>query len=205
MTESTHVANYMLESILRDLNFLKENNFLPAQTFRDVVSILPSRIESTTPETNHSKPPLPIRKSTNSSNGNLVASAAPIAQPRSITNEYPKLPVRKTNEWQQPSPTTSSAQLLPPTMIAPAAATTATNNITRNILHTATPEPAPPAYTQKPTTGPEPLATAEALYDYQGEDPSTDLSFKQGNIIEVTEYGMSTAFIKKTIFKSGEI
>jgi hypothetical protein len=49
----------------------------------------------------------------------------------------------------------------------------------------------PPAYTQKPIE-PTSLATAEALYDYHGEDPATDLSFKQGDIIEVTEYGMQS-------------
>jgi hypothetical protein len=183
MTESTHVANYILESILRDLSYLKDNNFLPTQMYRDVVSILPSRIESTS----ESKPPLPVRKSTNSS----ISVAVPIPQPRSSPNtSYPQLPVRKTNDWQQSSPAIATAAIpapapaqLHPPIIMPANNT----NITKNILQTASPEPAPPAYTQKEK---EPLATAEALYDYHGEDPSTDLSFKQGNIIEVTEYGI---------------
>jgi hypothetical protein len=41
-------------------------------------------------------------------------------------------------------------------------------------------EPIPPAYS---------LTSAEALYDYQGQDHE-DLSFRKGDIIEVTEFGM---------------
>lgn len=167
MTEGSanHVANYMLESILKDLAFLKDNSFIPQQTYREVVAILPSRIIENT----DSKPPLPTRKSTNTSTNNTI----PIPQPREMSPSFPKLPVRRSNnDWQQPSPKQVVAT-------------------TRNILHS---EPekvtaAPPAYSQKPIE-PTSLVTAEALYDYHGEDPSTDLSFKQGNIIEVTEYGM---------------
>jgi hypothetical protein len=176
---ATHVANYMLESILKDLSFLKENNFLPQQTYRDVVAILPSRI--TTPTNAETiKPPLPTRKSTNGSNHNLTA---PVPQPREMSNNatFPKLPTRRTPEWQAPSPPPTQQQQ--PVMVMP--------TVTKNILHSE-PEkstPPPPAYTQKPNNESSSLATAEALYDYHGEDPSTDLSFKQGDIIEVTEYG----------------
>lgn len=173
---ATHVANYMLESILKDLSFLKENNFLPQQTYRDVIAILPSRITVAPTTTDTAKPPLPTRKSTNSSSHNL---AAPVPQPREMSNSstFPKLPTRRTPEWQTPSPPVQ------PVMVMPSA--------TKNILHSE-PEksaPPPPAYTQKPNNEPPSLATAEALYDYHGEDPSTDLSFKQGDIIEVAEYG----------------
>jgi hypothetical protein len=30
---------------------------------------------------------------------------------------------------------------------------------------------------------------AEAIYDYAGEDPNTDLSFRKGDMIEVIEHG----------------
>lgn len=166
MTDATFVANHLLESILRDLSFLKENKFIPNQAYNDVVSILPSRIQEptitipsppiTAPATimiEAVKPPLPTRKSTRES---------PVPASRDVSS-FPKLPTRRTNDWQQ--------QTAEPEKI------------------TASP-PAPPAYTQKPAI-PESnvLTSAEALYDYHGEDPSTDLSFKQGNIIEVTEYG----------------
>jgi hypothetical protein len=172
---AAHVANYMLESILKDLSFLKENNFLPHQAYRDVVAILPSRITTTTTDT--IRPPLPTRKSTNST------LTAPVPQPRELSNSttFPKLPTRRTPEWKAPSPPQQQHQQ--PVMVMP--------SITKNILHSE-PEkstPPPPAYTQKPNNEPPSLATAEALYDYHGEDPSTDLSFKQGDIIEVTEYG----------------
>ncbi|KAG2232989.1 hypothetical protein BDF21DRAFT_459179 [Thamnidium elegans] len=173
MTEGTanHVANHMLESILRDLSFLKDNNFIPNQTYKDVVNILPSRIQETTTITTtapvaaasiieSSKPPLPTRKST---------MTPPKANSRELVASFPKLPVRRTttNDWQQPIQPVAMVQQQPePEKVAPAAP--------------------PPAYTQKPAA--ESLITVEALYDYQGEDPSTDLSFKQGNIIEVTEY-----------------
>lgn len=159
MTDATHVANYMLESILRDLSFLKDNNFIPNQAYKDVVNILPNRIQetSTTTMIEAVRPPLPIRKSTRES---LVPASREVSS-------FPKLPTRRTNDWQ-------------PQIILPSEPEKAT-----------APSPvAPPAYTQKPNADNNSLITAEALYDYHGEDPSTDLSFKQGNIIEVTEYGM---------------
>ncbi|KAI9357420.1 SH3 domain-containing protein [Pilaira anomala] len=176
MTEANHVANHMLESILRDLSFLKENNFLPAQTYKDVVNILPSRIQETINTTATAtatatavepiaRPPLPTRK---------VTMTPPKNNSRELVASFPKLPARRTNDWQPtstPTPPPPSQQLA--------------------ITHpepekTTTPPPPPPAYTQKPAI--ESLMTVEALYDYHGEDPTTDLSFKQGNIIEVTEY-----------------
>lgn len=180
-----NVANHVLESILKDLSFLKENNFLANQTYRDVVAMLPNRISSHNGNPiDTSKPPLPTRKSTNSTN-NITP---PVIQPREMPS-FPKLPVRRTPDWQSPQQNASQHQAPQQLvgMVMP--------SMTKNILHTE-PEksspPPPPAYTQKPSTEPPSLATAEALYDYQGEDPTTDLSFKQGDIIEVTEYGMST-------------
>lgn len=46
--------------------------------------------------------------------------------------------------------------------------------------------PSPPSYNN---AAPNTLATAEALYDFNGPNPQ-DLSFRQGEIIQVTEYGM---------------
>ncbi|KAG2200435.1 hypothetical protein INT46_002068 [Mucor plumbeus] len=176
-----NVANHVLESILKDLSFLKENNFLPNQTYRDVVAMLPNRISNHNSNTiDTSKPPLPTRKSTNSTN-NITP---PVIQPREMPS-FPKLPVRRTPDWQSPQQNASQHQA-PQQMVG-----MVMPSITKNILHSE-PEksfpPPPPAYTQKPSTEPPALATAEALYDYKGEDPTTDLSFKQGDIIEVTEY-----------------
>jgi len=181
-----NVANHVLESILKDLSFLKENNFLPHQTYRDVVAMLPNRISSPSNTADTSKPPLPTRKSTSSTTNSITP---PVAQPREMPS-FPKLPVRRTPDWQStPSQQHQAPQQLVG-MVMP--------SVTKNILHSE-PEkstPPPPAYTQKPTTEPPSLATAEALYDYKGEDPSTDLSFRQGDIIEVTEYGMFAPILK---------
>lgn len=176
MTEgsASHVANYVLESILKDLAFLKENNYIPNQTYKDVVSILPTRIESTTEATaTINKPPLPTRKATTSTSS-PKSNSIPTPQPREIvSSSFPKLPTRRNNDW-------------PPQ-------NTANTTTTKNILHSEpeklTAAAPPPAYSQRQSETTS-LLTVEALYDYNGEDPSTDLSFKQGNIIEVTEYGM---------------
>lgn len=42
--------------------------------------------------------------------------------------------------------------------------------------------PPPPAYNDGNNLG-----TAEALYDYNGENPNSDLSFRRGDIIQLTE------------------
>ncbi|CEP14030.1 hypothetical protein [Parasitella parasitica] len=172
-----NIANHVLESILKDLSFLKENNFLANQTYRDVVAMLPSRISTQINAVDTSRPPLPTRKSTSSTTNNITP---PIVQPREMPS-FPKLPARRTPDWQ-PTQSTHQGPQQVVGMVMP--------SVTKNILHSE-PEktaPPPPAYTQKPTMEPPSLATAEALYDYKGEDPSTDLSFKQGDIIEVTEY-----------------
>jgi hypothetical protein len=175
------VANHVLDSILKDLAFLKDNSYLPEHTYRDVLATLPTRLTNNYNTTNNidynnnnnvAKPPLPIRKSTSSS------VSFPVPAPREASPSFPKLPTRRTNEWNSPAPA--------PAVVAPVAAAAAAAAQEKAILHTEPQKvPPPPAYT--PTTS---LATAEALYDYAGEDPETDLSFKQGDVIEVTEYGI---------------
>ncbi|KAI9283230.1 hypothetical protein BY458DRAFT_495841 [Sporodiniella umbellata] len=147
------VANHVLESVLRDLSFLKDHQFLNTQTYQEVISLLPTQISAV----DHSalRPPLPIRKSNSSSTQSVVNGAS-----REMTSALPKLPVRRTQEWSpQPKPRTPEPEKMS--------------------------SPSPPAYVEQTPTC---LVTAEALYDYRGEDPATDLSFKQGDIIEVTEY-----------------
>ncbi|KAI8971076.1 hypothetical protein BDB01DRAFT_845282 [Pilobolus umbonatus] len=159
--DSVHAANYILESILKDLNYLKDNKFLSQQVYKEVVSTLPSRITHTVTD----NPPLPTRKS-------ATPNTPPVPQPREVVS-FPKLPVRRNNDWQPPQTTKTPSPALS----------------NRTIMQ-AEPEKsaiAPPAYTQKPVDT-NSLITVEALYDYNGEDTNTDLSFKQGNIIEVTEY-----------------
>ncbi|ORE05632.1 SH3-domain-containing protein, partial [Rhizopus microsporus var. microsporus] len=156
-------ANYILESIIRDLGFLKDNNFLPHQTYQEVVALLPnhiSAVDDTVP-----RPPLPLRKS----NSNTTTHQLTPPQPREVSNG-PKLPVRRTNDWSpqpiaMPLPVVNARQLEP------------------EKVHTT---PPPPAYAEQNNSNV--IATAEALYDYHGDDPTTDLSFKQGDIIEVIEY-----------------
>lgn len=53
--------------------------------------------------------------------------------------------------------------------------------------------PSPPSYDN---AAPKSLATAEALYDFNGPNPQ-DLSFRQGEIIQVTEYGMLNYHVLK--------
>ncbi|KAG1504599.1 hypothetical protein G6F54_000895 [Rhizopus delemar] len=162
MEESNvHIANHILESVIKDLSFLKDNNFLNIQTYQEVISLLPAHLSAEN-NSNVPRPPLPIRKSTSSTTN----------QSREvINNSLPKLPVRRTNDWSQqpiklPSPVINPRQPEPEKVIA---------------VPTTAP---PPAYTENNSS----IATVEALYDYNGEDPTTDLSFKQGDIIEVTEY-----------------
>lgn len=174
------LANYMLASIQKDLVFLRDNRFLNDKTYNDIVALLPSQVQSAAPapavttstSTTH-KPPLPTRKS-----AGVSPRLAPAAAPRE--NSIPKLPARRSNnvssqETPKPAPRSQPVpapvvHVLPPKQAAAAPQP---------------PPPPPPAYTPEP----EPLAIAEALYDYNGDDPSTDLSFRQGDIIKVTEYG----------------
>ncbi|KAI8365113.1 hypothetical protein BD560DRAFT_402159 [Blakeslea trispora] len=161
-----HIANHVLASILQDLSFLKDNSFIEQKTYNDVVALLPSRIQPQPQQPQQpqqplsERPPLPTRKSINASTPTL-----PISQPRDL----PKLPTRRTPDWQNGQ----SQQM--------------NKTIHSEPEKTASPPPPPPAYAQAVQQDTI-LTTAEALYDYHGEDPSTDLSFKQGDIIEVIEY-----------------
>jgi hypothetical protein len=158
-------ANYILESIIRDLGFLKDNNFLPHQAYQEVIALLPNHISAvndTVP-----RPPLPLRKS----NSNTTTYQLTPPQQREVSSG-PKLPVRRTNDWSpqpiaMPLPVVNARQPEP------------------EKIHS-TPPP-PPAYAEQNNSNA--IATAEALYDNHGDDPTTDLSFKQGDIIEVIEYG----------------
>ena len=160
------------------------------------------------------KPPLPTRKS---AGGPLpTAGHPPVPAPRSLStidnnsnNNMPKLPARRsTNEQQhqqhlptpaprpQPSPRPSprlnnAVNVMPmPAVVPVAAPAPAPTPVVRqhHPIPAAEPSPAapPPAYS---TTTSSSLATVEAIYDYEGDDPKTDLSFRCGDVIQVTEYG----------------
>ncbi|KAI8379489.1 SH3 domain-containing protein [Radiomyces spectabilis] len=175
------LANHMLASIQKDLATLKENQFLNAQTYNEICGLLPSQF---TDSQQHIRPPLPSRKS----------GASPSPQPRELPS-FPKLPARRqtqqTPSWQpsQPAPSPSSYSSHPPPALSPP------SQQPTPTLRTATPsfpkaQPAseaspPPSYA---AVEPASIATAEALYDYVGDEPSTDLSFRKGDIIQVTEY-----------------
>ncbi|KAG2227716.1 hypothetical protein INT45_004758 [Circinella minor] len=159
------------------------------------------------------KPPLPTRKS---AGGPLpTAGHPPVPAPRSLStadnnnNTMPKLPTRRsTNEQQQqqqqqhlpapaprpqpsprPSPRLNNAvNVMPMPAPAPAPAPAPTPVVRQHHpIPAAEPSPAapPPAYS---TTTSSSLATVEAIYDYEGDDPKTDLSFHCGDVIQVTEY-----------------
>lgn len=59
---------------------------------------------------------------------------------------------------------------------------------------TNTPLPPPPSYNSSENK----LGTAEALYDYTGDNMNTDLSFRRGDIIQLTELGKVTCFINNS-------
>ncbi|KAF7731464.1 hypothetical protein EC973_000272 [Apophysomyces ossiformis] len=168
------MANYILANIQKDLGFLKDRQFLNAQVYNDIVALLPARVAQERNET-IPRPPLPTRKSATPS-----PMQQPIPQPREPS--FPKLPVRRTpSSMDQPNPPPAVA--VPVTM--PVAAPSPLNQ--HQPATEATPPPPPPAYSP-PSQPANTIATAEALYDYKGDDPSTDLSFRQGDVIYVTEY-----------------
>ncbi|KAI8966926.1 hypothetical protein BDF20DRAFT_349866 [Mycotypha africana] len=204
--ESTlKVANHVLASILNDLSFLKDNNFLSHQTYNEVLAVLPKRISPQ--QTDHfqqrqkastleARPPLPIRKSTSTTTTKSVSSPQ-------TSMPVPQLPTRRStvamsipnNHNRDSMVTTAAAANSAHHHVGqPLAHTTAGTPVTaepKEHQATSLPSPAPPAYTQSPvgvSDTNESLATAEALYNYQGEDPATDLSFNQGDVIEVIEY-----------------
>lgn len=229
------LANYMLSSIRKDLEFLKSNQYVNAQTCDEVLSLLPTQVEN-----GSKRPPLPTRKSGTVSSPHLSpATATATATPapklparRSATDNTtntpppkpsprmtpPTPPQQQQQQQQRPIPAARSpsgaVQVMPsipkqqqppepvarkmpiatPVAAAAAAATTAA------VVSDAQPEPTPPpAYTPTASSS---IATAEAIYGYDGDDPSTDLSFRQGDIIQVTEYGM---YIYRGIYMSNRM
>lgn len=208
----TILANYMLSSIRKDLEFLKNNQYVNAHTCDEVLSLLPTQVEN-----GSKRPPLPTRKSSTISSPHLSPATAV-----STATPAPKLPARRSatdntpppkpsprmtpatppqQQQQRPIPAARSpsgaVQVMPsipkqaPEPAArkmPMATPVAAAATTAAVVSDAQPEPTPPpAYTPTASSS---IATAEAIYDYDGDDPSTDLSFRQGDIIQVTEYGM---------------
>ncbi|GAB5593592.1 protein that induces appearance of [PIN+] prion when overproduced [Umbelopsis nana] len=159
----TILANHILSNIQQNLSFLKEQNFINAQTHDEIVRLLPQTITAASA----TEMPLPSRKSAanipppnprpNSFRANL-AQPPPRRTPGAEINDAKKQfpipkPMMPTNDYNNEKP--------------PAVAMPMVEK-----------EPIPPAYS---------LATAEALYDYQGQDHE-DLSFRKGDIIEITEF-----------------
>lgn len=58
--------------------------------------------------------------------------------------------------------------------------------------HSTTNAPAPPSYNN--SANENKLGNAEALYDYSGDNMITDLSFRRGDIIQLTELGKFLLF-----------
>ncbi|CAM0136778.1 unnamed protein product [Umbelopsis sp. WA50703] len=171
MNEKENVlANHILSNIQQNLAFLRDQNYITSQAYDQVLGILPANVSSQAAE-----PGYPPRKSP----ANIPA---PNPRPNSSMNplwNVPQPPPRRTpgaevndlkKEFPIPKPMVPTAgnynynpeKAAPPSMPAPEKE----------------PEVIPPAYS---------VATAEALYDYHGQDKE-DLNFRKGDIIEVTEF-----------------
>ncbi|CAO3580319.1 unnamed protein product [Absidia cylindrospora] len=178
MTDPHHnpLANHMLMSIQKDLAVLKEQKILDENTYQNIIALLPTQASSPSPLTSNTiRPPLPTRKSTTHS-----PNLAPIPAPR--TPSFPKLPVRRTSDLphQQLQSQQQQANIVTTTTTTREPLTTEPS-----ILHQQSSTTAPPPSYNATVKNKQ---MAEAIYDYAGEDPSTDLSFRKGDVIEVTEH-----------------
>ncbi|KAI8072727.1 SH3 domain-containing protein [Gongronella butleri] len=191
------LAAHILASVQRDLLVLKEHRVIDENAYQAIIaqlpgasSLAPPRPSSAVPSPSPGqapvspRPPLPTRRSTSSSTASHHTT--PIPAPR--TSNVPKLPSRKTGDWQEtansmtpplpppaavPTPLAAASMPMPAPLAAPLAA------------------PTPPARSTSPRPPPAPATNqqiAEAIYDYHGEDPATDLSFRKGDTIVVTEH-----------------
>ncbi|SAL97257.1 hypothetical protein [Absidia glauca] len=179
------LANHMLMSIQRDLVLLKDHQVLDESTLQRILALLPTQATPATatapmpspapstynassspsalpPTTNNLRPPLPTRKSTNTS-----PRLAPI--PAARAPSFPKLPGRRTSDW---SPQQQQTNIAPREVLA--------------TPHHQLSSPAPPPSYNATVKNNKQMA--EAIYDYAGEDPNTDLSFRKGDMIEVIEH-----------------
>ncbi|KAI7863313.1 hypothetical protein BDF14DRAFT_1845017 [Spinellus fusiger] len=174
------LANYMLSSIHKDLSFLKDHKFVSLQTYEAVIAQLPLKVEGA--KSVSSRPPLPIRKSTTP-----TPSPTPAPRELSATLSNPKLPFRRSLVPPEEKLVPAQVQPQPQVQTQAQSQVQPHQTLARAIQsYVATPtSDAPPAYSDASNSS---IATAEALYDYSGDDPSTDLSFRQGQIIQVTEY-----------------
>ncbi|ORX44620.1 hypothetical protein DM01DRAFT_1340377 [Hesseltinella vesiculosa] len=120
----------------------------------------------------------------------------PPSRPSSTTSTgaRPPLPTRRSTNGSPgptPAPRSSNGPKLP-------------SRRTTDQLDSHSPYPPPlqaqPVLVPEPTPAPPPYQaavgqqTVEAIYDYAGEDPATDLSFRKGDLIQVTEHGKREEF-----------
>ncbi|KAH8549153.1 hypothetical protein BGW37DRAFT_503770 [Umbelopsis sp. PMI_123] len=153
-------ANYILSNIQQNLSFLKDQNYLSAQAHEEISRLLPASINVAS----GTEMPMPRNSAANIPPPNPRPNSFKVAPPprrtpgAEINDAKKQFPIPKP---ALPNNTFNNSEK-PPFMGMPAKAA----------------DPIPPAYS---------LATAEALYDYQGQDHE-DLSFRKGDIIEVTEF-----------------
>lgn len=126
-------AQHIINSIRKELELLKNHNYLQPQAYNDILNLLPKDL------------------STRSSN--VLPSYPPQQQ---TVNSPPSFGGNMPSPAQSQTSNTSS---LPP----------------------------PPSYNNTPMAE-KSLGTAEALYDFHGDNPSTDLSFRCGDIIQLVEF-----------------
>lgn len=138
MSESAF-AQHIVSSIRKELELLKNHNYLQPQAYNEILNLLPKDVSA--PNRNMPSGAFPPQQAMNS------------PPPSSFGGNMP-------SSGNMPSPAhsqISNASSLPP----------------------------PPSYN---IVQEKSLGTAEALYDFHGDNPSTDLPIRRGDIIQLTEF-----------------
>ncbi|KAI8088824.1 SH3 domain-containing protein [Halteromyces radiatus] len=166
------LANHMLTSIQKDLRILKDHQVLDDNTLQNILALLPTQVTAAptpAPRNHLSQPTLTTSSTTSTPSSNNIRPPLPTRKSTASSHSPSLAPI--------PAPRTPSFPKLParrtPDWQQP------------DILNTrdSTPQP-PPSYNATVKN----KQMVEAIYDYTGEDPTTDLSFRKGDMIEVTEH-----------------
>jgi hypothetical protein len=154
------LANHIIASIQSDLAILRDNQILSSAAYNDIIALLPSQVAAT----NDAR--------------QFINDVRPPLPTRKSTSVVPPPNPRPQQQQQESIPKPAPRRLQAEETVIPKARIPSFNE--------KTPVPVPrrepvelPAYS---------ICTVEAVYDFKGEDPSSDLSFKAGDVIQVTEY-----------------
>ncbi|RUS17551.1 SH3 domain-containing protein [Endogone sp. FLAS-F59071] len=188
-----------------------DNNVVSQSVYHDIVALLPQELDElgqangAAQDRSVRRPPLPARKSTtvststsaSSSSSSLSTVAKRLSElSNNGTQEIP-MPVPRRSVPSSPQPPTTYTQPVT-TYDRPPSATydrpTSTYSQPKTTLRSSVHDKQQQAIQEEhgkdegeaaPSYA---ITTAEALYDFLGDDPETDLSFRKGDIIEVTEF-----------------